>query len=677
MADYQPLMPRGNRSRRARVGSSDQQPSSLSNNGRPLPSLIHFCQDSIFDWLKALVGRSTNTFWHNAGDHRDFLSENVVSHLRQGLLDRIIHQPRDSWTFTCQAAKGRLRCKLHRECILLHEKLERYIFLLFSFDSSALTIDFRKMDLKSHVAAVKEVLFVLEDRRLLSNGVDYHYMPNLTELILKGGTSHTDAPLADIMERVSASVATCTPCLKVLHLPMVGDCILSRLANHPTLQCFLADRAIKLTNEGFEALSAPSAATRNNLRVLEVFSCEPRPRYRKADLCSFIQKMSNLSNFSMHDEKRALVSTDSSTGGNLMFKPATHLVYSGYRLCLVDEMLEQLEQKTAVLSIPSGSHDCNKKRLKRADRFDCKLDHLQIVDCQVKPEYLTRLERLNSLYIDWQEELSGSPWELYSREWFSEMVKNPAWAEVAGRLHTLEVVFPSVYSENSYSMLAADTPLLMQSCSNLTTLKLKGAGMYGDFLNLNAIIKGGPNLRTLVLNRCDIHVDPLPWDFKNFNLTSFKFVGGKVTSMALLVSLIRTTMPKLTDLMIQPDPKAPEEFCCTVSPMELCVLGEMPDLRNVSVAISSPDFTSNMTSMFAILTGGFAGLHNFNIGWYFAQGRPALSSNNDIVYKMSWLKQFLRAENCHVNIGLDYYNHKSIFEASKVRNDNMDAFVNF
>ena len=69
--------------------------------------------------------------------------------------------------------------------------------------------------------------------------------------------------------------------------------------------------------------------------------------------------------------------------------------------------------------------------------------------------------------------------------------------------------------------------------------------MYGDFLNLNAIIKGGPNLRTLVLNRCDIHVDPLPWDFKNFNLTSFKFVGGKVTSMALLVSLIRTTMPKL------------------------------------------------------------------------------------------------------------------------------------
>ena len=81
--------------------------------------------------------------------------------------------------------------------------------------------------------------------------------------------------------------------------------------------------------------------------------------------------------------------------------------------------------------------DCKKKRLKRADRFDCKLDHLQIVDCQVKPEYLTRLDRLNSLYIDWQEELSGSPWELYSREWFSEMVKNPAWAEVSDKLWPL------------------------------------------------------------------------------------------------------------------------------------------------------------------------------------------------------------------------------------------------
>ena len=62
-------------------------------------------------------------------------------------------------------------------------------------------------------------------------------------------------------------------CVKVLHLPMVGDWILSRLANHPTLQCFLADRAIKLTNEGFEALSSPSAATRCSRNAMSDRCC--------------------------------------------------------------------------------------------------------------------------------------------------------------------------------------------------------------------------------------------------------------------------------------------------------------------------------------------------------------------------------------------------------------------
>lgn len=656
MADFQPYFRPRNRKSRA---SSD---CSLSNK-RPLPSLIKFCQEAISEWLQPLVARSTNTFWHNAGNHRDFLIENVPAHLRQGLVESIIQQPRNSWALTCQAAKGRLRCKLHRECILMYEKLERYIFLLFSFDSSALTIDFRKMDFKSHVPALKEILFVIEDRRFLGNGIDYHYMPNLTELILKGGTSHTDVPLADIMERVSTSVAAYTPCLKVLHLPIIGDFVLCQLATHPTLQCLLADRAIKLGWEGLEALAASDAPTRENLRVFEVFSCEPRPRYFKSDLCAFIQNMTNLSTFSMHDEKRALVSTDDSPGRELFRQSANHMVYSGYKLCLVDERLAQLEQSNAV---PGADCANKRRRLRRADRFECKLDHLQIVDCRVKPRYLTRLERLTSLYIDWQEELSGIPWNRYTPDWFTYMILDPDWPEVGGRLRTLEVVFPSVYTENGYALRSFDTPLLMQTCANLTTLKLKGAGMTGEYLNLNAVVRGGANLRTLVLNRCDVHVDPLPWDFRNTNLTSFKFVGGKVTSMALFVSLIRTTMPNLTDLMIQPDPKAPEDFCCTVSPMELCVLGEIHGLRNVSVALSSPDFTSNMTSLFAILTGGFAKLDNFNIGWYFAQGRPALSSNNDIVYKMSWLKQFLKAETVHVNIGLDYHNHKTIFEIADI-----------
>ena len=126
--------------------------------------------------------------------------------------------------------------------------------------------------------------------------------------------------------------------------------------------------------------------------------------------------------------------------------------------------------------------------------------------------------------------------------------------------------------------------------------------------------------------------------------------------------------------MIQPESRPTDGFCCSVSPMELMVLGEMRRLRDLSVALSSQDFTSNMTSLFAILTNGFKNLVNFNVGWYFSEGM-SLSSNNDIVYKMSWLKQFLKAESVELNVGLDYNHHKAIFEASKVRNDNYDAFV--
>ena len=419
-------------------------------------------------------------------------------------------------------------------------------------------------------------------------------------------------------------------------------------------------------------------------QVLEVLSVEPRPRYCKTDLCSFIQKMNNLSTLNMHDERRALVSTDTegatldhtptfSPSNAVMFKKAKYLVYSGYKLCLVDKMLGQLE----------------------VTDFDCQFEYLQIVDQAVKSEYLINLRRLSSIYIDWQEELAGAPWSFYHKEWFTKMLDDPQWPTVAERLSSLEVVFPSTYMADAYALPVQDCVRLLDSAKNLTRLRLKGAGIYGEYLNLNTVIKHAVNLKSLELERCDANIDPLPWNFKNPNLQSFSFAGGKVTRMALFVSLIRTTMSELVsfdaelvlpvisstilsdhkvELVIQPESRPTDGFCCSVSPMELMVLGEMRRLRDLSVALSSQDFTSNMTSLFAILTNGFKNLVNFNVGWYFSEGM-SLSSNNDIVYKMSWLKQFLKAESVELNVGLDYNHHKAIFEASKVRNDNIDAFV--
>ena len=107
-------------------------------NGRrtmPFPSLQSLAKDQILYWLTPFTKRSSNTFWHNAAKYRNFLKENLVPHMRQELLNTIAHQPTDSWTYPCHAARGRLKCKLHHECILMYEKFERFIFLLFAFDS--------------------------------------------------------------------------------------------------------------------------------------------------------------------------------------------------------------------------------------------------------------------------------------------------------------------------------------------------------------------------------------------------------------------------------------------------------------------------------------------------------------------------------------------------------------
>ena len=77
----------------------------------------------------------------------------------------------------------------------------------------------------------------------------------------------------------------------------------------------------------------------------------------------------------------------------------------------------------------------------------CLPDILQIVDQQVKPEYLkNHMKNLKSLYIDWQEEIASAPWNMYERDWFSStMLDSPDWPKVASRLTNLEVVFPSCH----------------------------------------------------------------------------------------------------------------------------------------------------------------------------------------------------------------------------------------
>ena len=67
----------------------------------------------------------------------------------------------------------------------MYEKFERFIFLLFAFDSSALHLDLRKHKLEDLKTIVLEVLQVIErDEEMPSNRKSH--MPNLTDLIVRG-----------------------------------------------------------------------------------------------------------------------------------------------------------------------------------------------------------------------------------------------------------------------------------------------------------------------------------------------------------------------------------------------------------------------------------------------------------------------------------------------------------
>ena len=75
----------------------------------------------------------------------------------------------------------------------------------------------------------------------------------------------------------------------------------------------------------------------------------------------------------------------------------------------------------------------------------------QVVDRQLKPCYLLETcPRLQSLYLDWQFELSEPPFRRYTADWLSEMVRESEWATLAKKLTHLEVVFPASHTPNAY-----------------------------------------------------------------------------------------------------------------------------------------------------------------------------------------------------------------------------------
>ena len=72
------------------------------------------------------------------------------------------------------------------------------------------------------------------------------------------------------------------------------------------------------------------------------------------------------------------------------------------------------------------------------------------MDRALNPDYvLQTCPNLKKLTIDWQEELSQTPFETYDRNWFHKMISTPDWTQLLLNLTSLKITFPAVYSPNT------------------------------------------------------------------------------------------------------------------------------------------------------------------------------------------------------------------------------------
>ena len=223
--------------------------------------------------------------------------------------------------------------------------------------------------------------------------------------------------------------------------------------------------------------------------------------------------------------------------------------------------------------------------------------------------------KLQCLYLDWQQYLSDPPFSWYPSDWFSQMVRNPDWGQLAGKLRCLEAVFPASYDPNAYSLNPGDlSPFLGVTGTNLKVLKLQGAG-FGHSLNLLEILFTCKWLEELVLDLCSVYVSPMQTARgTNCNLTHFRLTDSAASILhnkANMCSTLARVCPNLVEVVIQPN----KATCCAgFSPNEILQLKTLHHLNRLSVVLSTKDCVSNMPAVVYVLRE-FSSLRHLVLSW--------------------------------------------------------------
>ena len=115
-----------------------------------IPSLKSLSEVAVKEWIIDCLDFKTPRFVEITEARRYIRSQTMPS-VREELLASLLpfKDGMNHWSYGCLNAKGRFYCKMHTECVLMHNHCSRLLKFLFSSDMEKLKIDLKKVSTRN------------------------------------------------------------------------------------------------------------------------------------------------------------------------------------------------------------------------------------------------------------------------------------------------------------------------------------------------------------------------------------------------------------------------------------------------------------------------------------------------------------------------------------------------
>lgn len=615
-----------------------------------VPSLQTVCKNAIRDWIYRSAGIRTG-HGLNGGRHmnkrfdsaRRAFKERLHPELISELLRATVPTATDWWEFPCAKVgeERRVKCRVHTECEVVYERCDKLISLLFHESAQHISINLSRVSQNIQKGVIEQIAGTVR-------WSDRVRCPNLVRIDLTCSSVHLDTHLVTSIERLCAAVRRNAPKLRDMRLPVASNECCHQLSYCPALSSLVLERGLELDRKGLRELCHRHSWTRKNLRSLHL-GVYRQAKLDKTEVTLFFVQMRNLESFSCFDEERVLFRLEVPRGDKV-------LTYSVVRLALVDAESG---------AIPGYN-------FAKLGPFRTKLREIKVVDRQLKPCYLLETcPRLQSLYLDWQFELSEPPFRRYTADWLSEVVRQREWATLAAKLTRLEVVFPAAHTPNAYSLNLSDFPFFFAPLGGLSRLRLSGAGRGGPLPLLDLLDKC-PGLEELTLDNCGLYIPPgvaaaenrldgqpafLVRPHRAMRRFSLTRSGESIMfNRAILGKALGRIFPNLRELELQPEAV---DWEVGLWPEDISDLSAMPNLRCLSVVVSVNECVMNMPALVVALEE-LKSLRNLVISW----GRVTTamdSGSGKVGFMTRWLVDVMRAVNADLRVNVSYEHHREMY----------------